>query len=101
MRLAVTTDFGLIKGEVMTEQGRARTEKNQVSKKKRKPRKTEKKQHTEQKPKREHEPNKDYTERSIAFIIAFVPVDNEKPRKQAGEKEEEKLGRKGGDRGIT
>ena len=69
--------------------------------KKRKLRKTEKKQHTEQKPKREHEPNKDYTERSIAFIIAFVPVDNEKPRKQAGEKEEEKLGRKGGDRGIT
>jgi hypothetical protein len=64
-------------------------------KKKGKPKKTEKRQHTEQKPEREHEPNKDYTERGIAFTIAFVPVDNKKTRKQAGGKEEEKLGREG------
>jgi hypothetical protein len=40
-------------------------------------------------------PNKDYTERSIAFTITFFPVDNKKPRKQVGGKEEEKLGREG------
>ena len=64
--------------------------------KKGKPRKTEKRQHTEKKPKREHEPNKDYTERSIAFTIAFVPVDNEKPRKQAGGKRGRETGEKRG-----
>jgi hypothetical protein len=32
---------------------------------------------SKKKTKREHEPNKDYIERSIAFTIAFVPVDNE------------------------
>ena len=66
MRLAVTTDFGLIKGESDRKRNRGGAEK------KRKPRNTEQK-----KTKREHEPNKDYIERSIAFTIAFVPVDNE------------------------
>ena len=51
-----------------------------------KPRKTKKRQHLEQKPEREHKPNKDYTERGIAFTIAFIPVDNKKTRKQAGGK---------------
>ena len=59
------------------------------------PEKTEKRQHTEQKPEREHGPNKDYTERGIAFTIAFVPVDNKKPENKQGGKEEEKLGREG------
>jgi hypothetical protein len=78
--------------ELKKKKKKAEQEKKKQSEK---PRKTEKRQHTEQKPEREHEPNKDYTERGIAFTIAFVPVDHKKPENKQGEKRKRNWGEKG------